>query len=66
MPTGWRIELFPVTNGMIVRGDPVGIYTDPEGETFLVSATPTVIEGEKTSVTEGPLQEPAWRFADGS
>lgn len=52
MPQGFRIDLHPIESGMVVRGDPVGIFTDPEGEAFIVTATPMEIEGEKTSVYE--------------
>jgi hypothetical protein len=56
MPSGFRILILPLESGMVTRGDPVGVFTDIEGEAMLVSAYPVEIEGEKTSVTEGPLQ----------
>jgi hypothetical protein len=58
MPTGFLIRAIPWSDNMVVLDEPFALFTSSEGATFVVTAKPVEIEGEKTSVVEGSLRDP--------
>lgn len=58
MATGYLIRAIPWSDNLVVSDEPFALFTNPDGVSFVLTAKPIEIEGEKSSVVEGPLRDP--------
>ena len=58
MATGYLVRAIPWSDDMVVTDEPFAVWQNPEGVTFVLTAKPVEIEGEKSSVVEGALRDP--------
>jgi len=58
MATGYLVRAIPWSDEMLVTDEPFALFTNPEGVSFVLTAKPVEIEGEKSSAIEGSLRYP--------